>query len=131
MAASTLARKVAPKILEVPREEGPPPARAVPELGWRVLSIVGVAFALVGAVDLALTWYPASFGNPEWEFATVTSTLDSLPVTVIGLGALLSGAVAVGRIWPVRILSMLFFTLGLVVLTMALLYATDVPLALR
>jgi hypothetical protein len=56
------------------------------DFGWYLLGWIGLAFALVGGFDLALIWIPLGFGNPEWEFGTVSATLDGLPVTTLGLG---------------------------------------------
>ena len=41
---------------------------------WPVLDWLGLAFLLMGLVDLALAWFPLGLGNPEWEFGTISAT---------------------------------------------------------
>ena len=51
----------------------------------RIFFIAGVAFTLVACVDLILLWFPTDAGNVAWEYATVGRTLDSLPLSALGL----------------------------------------------
>jgi SNF family Na+-dependent transporter len=73
-------------------------------------------FALTGLFDLALTWYPANFDSPEFQFASYSQTLNFLPLPVLGLLLMLAGGVARGIRWIPK------FVVGvLVVLTVLLL----------
>lgn len=65
-----------------------------PPLVWRVMTVVGSVLAFIGAVDVTLQWYPARFGNVEWEFATSMGTFDALPLVTIGLLLVTLGAIA-------------------------------------
>lgn len=94
--------------------------------GW-----AGLAFVLVGGLDFALTWYPFDFGNREWEFGTVTASLNGLPVPTIGLALLLIGALLLERRWWAGMASVAAFGLTLWVLAGAVLWITTVPLALQ
>jgi hypothetical protein len=67
--------------------------------GWAALGWIGLVFLVVGGTDFALAWFPADFGSPEWEFATVTQSFNGLPIVVLGLGLLLIGAEQVDRSW--------------------------------
>lgn len=96
-----------------------------------LLGLAGAALALAAFFDLALAWYPIGIGNPEWEFGTVSATLNSLPLTTVGLVLALVSALENGYVIRTRVLSSLFLTLALLVLASAVLYALDVPLALR
>lgn len=98
---------------------------------WGLLVPVGLVFMLVGAADLALVWYPLGFGSAEWEFGSVTSMLNGLPVLVMGLVFLAMGAVAAGRRWAGRGIATVLLLLAVVVVLMAALYATTVPIALK
>lgn len=123
----------APQILlqaDDPRQARPrlPPA---PDYGWYLLGWLGLAFVVVGLTDLALAWYPVMIGNPEWEFGTVSRTFDSLPITALGLGLLLGAGVARGVRWWTRIVAVLYVLLALLVIGGLVLYATNLPLALR
>ncbi|HET7111798.1 MAG TPA: hypothetical protein VFI41_13080, partial [Gemmatimonadales bacterium] len=51
-----------------------PPA---PDFGWKLLGWVGGVLLIVGLIDLGLAFYPPMFGNPNWEFGTVSSQLNS------------------------------------------------------
>ncbi len=120
-----------PKILldeeEVKKTYLPP----APEFGWQLIGVLGAIFVVLGLLDILLAWYPLMFGNPEWEFGTVASTLDNLPVTVLGFGLLLGAAVARGRRSAVRGWSILFIVLAVVILAIGVLYLLDVPVAFR
>ncbi len=96
---------------------------------WSVLAWIGFILAAMGAVDVALTWYPVDFGNAEWEFGTVTQSLNGLPTVTMGLALWLVGALVLGRDRLAMVLAMVFVALGVVVAVAALLYATTVPLA--
>lgn len=98
---------------------------------WGLLVPTGLTFLLVGAADLALVWYPLGFGSAEWEFGSVTSMLNGLPVLVMGLAFLGMAAVASGRRWAGRGIATVLVLLAVTVLLMAALYATTVPIALK
>ncbi len=91
---------------------------------------MGFVFACVGQLDLALAWYPVQFGNPQWEFGTVSRTYDTLPITALGLTLLLGSGVARGARWWVRIVGTVLLGMGLVVAAGLVLYALNIPLAL-
>ena len=91
---------------------------------------MGLVFTLVGLLDLALAWYPVQFGNPQWEFGTVSRTYDTLPITALGLALLLGSGVARGARWWVRTVGVVLLALGLVVAAGLVLYALNIPLAL-
>ncbi len=123
----------APRVLI--RDTGPEAdVRSAPaRLGgaWALLVPTGLIFLLVGAADLALVWYPLGFGSAEWEFGSVTSMLNGLPVLVMGLVFLAMAAVASGRRWAGRGIATVLVLLAVTVVLMAALYATTVPIALK
>jgi hypothetical protein len=124
----------APQIL-VPAEEVAASARRrlppAPDYGWYLLGWLGLVFVIIGCTDLAMAWYPVLIGNPQWEFGTVSRTYDNLPLTSLGLGLLLGAGVARGVKWWTRIAAVLFLVLALLVIGGLVLYATNIPLALR
>jgi hypothetical protein len=123
-----------PKLAPILSEDASSPRPLVSlggEAPWLLLGGLGVALALVGGADLLLAWFPFGFGNPEWEFGTVSSTFDGLPVLAMGSVLLLGGAIVRQSRWAIRGVSLLHAGLGLLLLGAALLYATDVPLALQ
>src|SRR5207245_6313338 len=71
-----------PKVLIEPSRKGSArsPLAPAPDFGWLLLGWIGLAFALIGGGDVLLTWVPMHFGSPEWEFGTITSSLDGMPV---------------------------------------------------
>jgi hypothetical protein len=113
------------------RTERPRGPASGPMASWQLIAILGAAFAVLGAVDLGLAWYPLNFGTPQWEFGTVTQTLDGLPVFTLGLALSLAAAVAQGKRLLTRLISVWLLVLAVVIVFMAVLYATDLPIALR
>jgi hypothetical protein len=120
-----------PKVLV--QQEAAPRARldAAPDFGWTLFGWLGVVFTAVGGVDLLLTWYPLHFGNAEWEFGTVSATLDGLPVLSMGLVMLAGTGAARGQRWLLRLMSVVLVVVALVIIGAALLYVTNVPIALK
>jgi hypothetical protein len=98
---------------------------------WRLLGWTGWLFVVVGGVDSLLTWLPLSLGQPEWEFGTVTASLNGLPLPVLGLVLVLGASLVAGRVVMARVVAVLMVILALCVLAAGLLYALNVPLALR
>ncbi len=98
---------------------------------WRLLGWVGWMLVVVGGVDSLLTWLPLSLGQPEWEFGTVTASLNGLPLPVLGLVLVLVANLMAGRTLMVRVVAVMMLVLAVMVLVAGLLYALNVPLALR
>jgi hypothetical protein len=105
--------------------------RQSPSAAWALLRWIGLAFAIVGAVDLALAWYPANLGNAEWEFGAITATMNGFAFPLLGLFLALASAVELGDRTFARVLGGLMLALAVIWIIVALLYATVVPLALN
>lgn len=121
-----------PRILV--REDAKTRARAgaepAPELGWYLLGGLGFVFALVGGLDILLAWYPTGFGNAEWKFATVTTTMSSLPLFALGLVLLTGSAMGRGRKWLMKTMVVVLLLVVVAVLGCALLYVPQISAAL-
>ena len=100
-------------------------------LMWSLLGLVGISLVLVDLLDLALTWYPLNFGNPEWEFGSVTSTFNGIPVLAMGMALVLGMGITSRRRWLVRAVAVAFALSALAVLLMGALWATTIPIALQ
>jgi len=120
----------APKVL-IGEDRQKAALEASPETAWELAGLVGLLFAAVGWLDVLLTWYPFHLGSAEWEFGTVTASFNGLPVPVLGMGLLLASGVALGRPWLVRLLAVWFAVTAVVLAVMAVLYVTNVPIALK
>ena len=121
-----------PRVLVGEDKQGRP-ARGIPdwEKAAAVLTWLAVAFVALGGFDVALAWWPAFFGNPEWEFGTYTATLNNLPIVLLGFGLVVVVGIARGRLillWPAAVASLV---IALALLLGMFLYLTDVPIALR
>ena len=101
-----------------------------PDTGWYLLGGIGLVFAIVSLADLSLAFYPLAVGDAEWEFGTITTVMDGLPLLTIGLGLALGAMVARGRLAGVRILSLIFALIGLVLLLLTVRYAGHISQAL-
>lgn len=97
----------------------------------RLAVVGGAALAIIGATDVALLWFPVRFGNAEWEFATVSATLESLPLAAFGFGLLAAGAIVRKGKASLYFLATIFILLTLLVLGSTGLFALDIPLAYK
>lgn len=121
-----------PKVLV--REQGArrsPPLAPAAEFGWDMLGWIGVVFLLVGGLDIALAWFPSQFGSPEWEFGTVSATLDALPLPTMGLLFVLVACIARGSRAGIRVACIVLWVVAALIVGAALLYATNIPIALK
>jgi hypothetical protein len=101
----------------------------VSDAEWGILSVAGAGFLALGLMDLGLVWFPSGFGSPEWEFGSVTATLNGLPVPALGATMVLAASVARRKRLAVGIVAAFLVILALLVIGAAVLYATTVPIA--
>jgi hypothetical protein len=106
------------------------PLDPAPDTGWYLLGGIGLVFALVSLADLTLAFYPWAFGDAEWEFGTITTVMDGLPLFTVGAGLALGAMVARGKLAGVRILSIVFGVMGLLLLLLTLRYVGHISTAL-
>lgn len=108
-------------------QASPPPAN----FAWSVLGWLGLVFVVTGLLDQALAWFPLRFGNPEWEFGTVSHTFDNLPLTLLGTALVLASAAQRRVGWATRAAAALCWLLAAVLLVGLVVFLLDVPVALR
>lgn len=97
----------------------------------RVLVALGLILLVVGGIDILLAWIPLQLGNADWEFGTISMTLNVMPVPSMGL-AILTAVGLVGQNRPILSLVASWSVLvSLFLLGAAVLYLLDVPLAMR
>jgi hypothetical protein len=108
-----------------------PPLSPSAEAAWSFLGLTGVVFYRIGSADQLLAFVPLTFGTPEWEFGTISKCLDSMPLPALGLTLFMASGMAVGSRWRIRIGSVLLILSALVILGLLVIYATNVPLALK
>ena len=118
-------------VMQADRKALSPISSAAPATAWRALGRVGLVLAVIAGVDIVLRWYPTAFRSPEWEFGTVAMTFASLPLVTVGLVAGLASAMARGERLSTTLMSAVFCMMALFVIAALLLFASDVPLALR
>lgn len=119
-----------PRILVKTTETSRMHLEPAPEVGWYLLGGIGFVFAVVAAADLVLAWYPLALGNAEWEFGTVTTVLNGLPLFAMGLGLGFAAAVARGRAGLIKFWSVIMVLLSFLILALLALYARNIPAAL-
>ena len=118
-------------VIQADKKSLNPIAVTAPRTAWRLLAWMGFLLAVVGLVDVALQWYPASFKSPEWEFGTVAGTMAALPLLTIGLMSLLAAFLARADRAGVVAMAISFAVMFVFVLGAFLLFLSDVPLALK
>jgi hypothetical protein len=121
---------MAAKILLGDEKKGAGALAPAPDSAWYLLGGAGFLFAVVAGVDLVLAWYPARFGNAEWEFGSVTTTLNNLPVFTTAVLFVLGAAVARGTAKQIRVVGSLLGVLALLVAVCGFLYFRNVSVAL-
>ncbi len=104
-------------------------AKPGPPVG-RLALVAGIFIIIVGWVDILVGWFPLGFGSPEWEFGTVSATVDGLPLSTLGLVATLLGASASGSRWGLWTASVWAAWVLVVLMVAAVFYALTVPVAL-
>ena len=92
---------------------------------WLII-VIGAAFAIVGLVDLTLLWTPLRFGDPAWEFTTLSRTFTNVPLTGLGLLFVAIGLVRhpSDRATLVRVAAAVFAALTIVLAVLGVLYVT-------
>lgn len=120
-----------PKVLL--RERLPEERRPVlgEDSAWRWIGWFGVTMSIAGLGDLVLAWYPAAFGDPGWEFTTVTQSFAGLPLVALGMFALLASGMARGVRWLTVAVAVLMGVLGIGIVAALALFLTDVPIGLQ
>jgi len=118
-------------VIQADRKALNPIAAIAPQTAWRALGRVGLLLAIIGGIDIVLHWYPSHFKSPEWEFGTVATTFASLPLVTMGLVAALASALARGVRGGISVMAVVLTVMSVLSLGMLLLFASDVPLALR
>jgi hypothetical protein len=93
--------------------------------------LLGLGLAAVGALDVALLFYPADWSSLNWEFGTVSGFIDGLPLMTMGFGAMVVASTSLGWAKWRRLLSIVALLIALMVMVNVLVFALDVPAALR
>jgi len=106
-------------------------ALPLPDTAWYLLGGLGFIFVLVAGADILLAWYPPSFGMAQWRFGTVTTSLNSYPLLVLGLVLTGGAGVARGRRGWTRAVSVVLLVLVLLTLAEAVLYLPTIGEALK
>ena len=98
---------------------------------WGIVGAVGLVFAVVGFADLVLAVAPIQFGSAEWEFGTVTSVMNNLPLFTVAVCFVALSAFARGSASLVRFVGIMFGVAAAIVLIMAILWGKNLDEARR
>lgn len=124
----------------IPQDSGRPATVARPSLtqlgsaqlnGWAILGWLGLAYLIMSVIDLALGWYPIRFGQPEWEFGTISATIAGLAIPTLSLYLILASAFARERTRLIKWVAVAMIVIAVFLGVLFILYLTAVPLALR
>ena len=92
---------------------------------------LGLAAAVIGFADVVVGWLTVHLANLDWEYRTISSSLDSLSLATIGLGAAAVAATAKGWNGVRKSLGVLDLVIALWVVVMLVVLALDVPVVLK
>jgi hypothetical protein len=86
---------------------------------------------LVSLLDLGMLWWPVRLGDMNWEFGTVSATVDALPLPTLALFGLLVIAILRGQSgWGIPLAVVLGATVLLLAAMLAV-HALNLPLLAR
>ncbi len=120
-----------PRVVITQETKSTPPLQPSWPAAWRALGWFGAILALIGFGDAALQWYPLAFQSPEWEFATVATSLGSLPLMTMGMAFVVASFLARGMRKAIAVMAVLFALTALFVLFAYGIFVTVVPMALK
>jgi hypothetical protein len=92
---------------------------------------LGLVLTVAALTDYVMALYPPVFGSPEWEFATISDIVAGLPLVTIGLAFVWVSSGWLGRRWLTIAAGVGFLVGALCVFGALLLFATNIPVALR
>lgn len=118
-------------VIQSDRRARDPIALSAPRTAWKLFGWFGLLLVVIGASDVLLQWYPAAFKSPEWEFTTAAVTIASLPLLTIGLTVMLASFLSRAKREGVLAMGVVFVVMFLAVGFVLVLFALDIPLALR
>ena len=118
-------------VIQSDRRARDPLTQGAPKAAWRLFGWFGLLLVVIGGSDVVSQWYPPAFHSAEWEFGTAAVTIASLPLLTIGMTILLASFLARAKREGVMVMGVAFLCLFLVVGAALVLFALDVPLALR
>ena len=102
-----------------------------PSRAWRLAVWVGALLLLVGWTDLLLIWYPPQWGSPEWEFGTISTAVNAVPLGTIGLAAVIAAGTALGRRRLLLTAGLFAWAAAAFLAALGVIYLLVVPIALR
>lgn len=106
------------------RTIGPAPLRA-----WRMIGWLGLVFVLMGLLDISLGWYPVAFGNPEWEFGTISGSLNAFALPMMGMYMIGASAVARGARRTAKVTALFMGLLAGTLFALTIIFLTVIPMA--
>lgn len=110
-------------------QKGASDARPDPSGAWRVVGLGAAGIWCIGALDVGLLWVPPDFGSVEWEFGTISATVDALPLMTIGLIGVGAAGWARGSIRTCRVVAALAGVVVAGLLGLGALYGLSAPVA--
>lgn len=90
-----------------------------------------MVYLIMSLIDLALGWYPVSFGSSEWEFGTISATMAGLAIPTLALYLILGSALARDRTNMARITGFVMILFAVASAALCAIYLTSVPIALK
>ncbi len=99
--------------------------------GWQVFFVVGLGIAIVDLLDVALMFMPPKWSSLEWEFGTIGTMFESLPLLTLGVGMMAAAAMASQWKRIRLVVVILSFLMSLAILILGAVFALDFAPMLR
>lgn len=95
--------------------------------GWSFLFLLGAGLTVIGFIDVGLLFFAPQWASLDWEFGTISSLFQGLPVVTLGIGLMSASAVANGSVLAQRLMMTVTMLMTLVLGLLAVMFALDVP----
>lgn len=82
----------------------------------------GGAITAASFMTYLMLWWAPRFGTPQWEFSTISQTIEMMPLLVVGMTMLMVGTIASGSARGAKLLAGFCVFLILMLVVMAILF---------
>lgn len=82
----------------------------------------GAVLTLASLTTYALLWWAPRFGVPQWEFSTISQSVEMMPLLVVGVTMMVGATIVSGRVLHARLLAAFCALLALVMVALGVVF---------